>query len=95
MSMSAYTHLMVRSTTNANRVCVHNHSLFGNNAVGIGYTGNDVRGFAPAINVWRLPINASLPEHEILEALDQIPRRASCHNLGKIFENLASLLPNC
>ena len=72
---------------------VHNRSLFGDNTIGIGEASNDIRDIAPAVNVWRWPIKASLPERAILEALDQIPHHASFDNLDKIFENLTSLRP--
>ena len=45
------------------------------------------------VDVWRWPVQASSPERAILEALDELPRRASFDNLDKIFEGLVSLRP--
>ena len=45
------------------------------------------------MSVWCWPINASSPERATLEALDELPNRASFHNLDMIFEGLVSLRP--
>ena len=41
----------------------------------------------------RWPIRASSPERAILEALDELPNRASFDTLDKVFEGLATLQP--
>lgn len=48
---------------------------------------------SPEINIWRWPLKVSSPERAIMEALDELPRHASFHNLDMIFEGLANLRP--
>ena len=43
--------------------------------------------------MWRWPVRASSPERAILEALDELPNRASFDTLDKIFEGLVTLRP--
>ena len=43
--------------------------------------------------MWRWPVKASSPERAILEALDELPHRASFENLDKVFEGLVWLRP--
>lgn len=47
----------------------------------------------PTINIWRWPLKVSSPERAILEALDELPKNASFHNLDMIFEGLDNLRP--
>ena len=71
-------------------ILVRRRTLFDDNPVGIEEF--DV-GAGALLNVWRWPLWASSPERAILEALDELPRHASFHNLDKVFEGLVSLRP--
>lgn len=42
---------------------------------------------------WQWPLRASSPERAILEALDELPERASFHTLDVTFESLTTLRP--
>ena len=72
---------------------VHSRALFGDDPTGIMDAGRDVPSGAQAVNVWRWPIKASSPERAILEALDELPNKASFDKLDKVFEGLTSLRP--
>ena len=78
---------------------VHRRALFGDDLTGIIDTDRDPQSESSegtarqAMSVWRWPIKASSPERAILEALDELPNRASFHNLDMIFEGLVSLRP--
>ena len=78
---------------------VHRRTLFGDDLTGIIDSDRDAQSESSeaavrqAIGIWRWPIKASSPERAILEALDELPKRASFHNLDMIFEGLVSLRP--
>ena len=76
---------------------VHSRTLFGDDATGLIDTDRDAPRdgpeTGPTVAVWRWPIKASSPERAILEAMDELPNRASFHNLDLIFEGLVSLRP--
>ncbi len=75
------------------QIVARRRTLFGDNSVGIedAYIGSGES--TSMIDVWRWPIKTSSPERAILEALDELPKRASFENLDKIFEGLVSLRP--
>ena len=78
---------------------VHSRTLFGDDPTGLieadrdGPSDGPETTSAPTVAVWRWPIKASSPERAILEAIDELPNRASFHNLDMIFEGLVSLRP--
>ena len=74
-------------------IVVRRRTLFGDDPVGIDEAGLEAGSVGASVEVWRWPINASSPERAILEALDELPQRASFENLDKIFEGLVSLRP--
>ena len=75
-------------------IVVRRRTLFGDEPVGIDEAGQGAGYVGASVEVWRWPIKASSPERAILEALDELPQRASFENLDKIFEGLVSLRPN-
>ena len=78
---------------------VHSRTLFGDDPTGLieadrdGPSDGPETTSGPTVAVWRWPIKASSPERAILEAIDELPNRASFHNLDMIFEGLVSLRP--
>ena len=78
---------------------VHRRTLFGDDLTGLMDAEGDSQPSAsepaarPTVAVWRWPIKTSSPERAILEALDELPNRASFHNLDLVFEGLVSLRP--
>ena len=74
-------------------IAVRRRTLFGDDPVGIDDDGLEAKSSGASVEVWRWPIMASSPERAILEALDELPHRASFENLDKIFEGLVSLRP--
>ena len=74
-------------------IVVHRRTLFGDDLTGIDNADRDVEDTGQAVNVWRWPVKASSPERAILEALDDLPNRASFDALDKIFEGLVILRP--
>ena len=74
-------------------IVVRRRTLFGDDPVGIDEAGFEVGSIGASVEVWRWPLKASSPERAILEALDELPQRASFENLDKIFEGLVSLRP--
>ena len=74
-------------------IVVRRRTLFGDDPVGIDDAGPEAGSLGASVEVWRWPIKASSPERAILEALDELPHRASFENLDKIFEGLVSLRP--
>ena len=78
---------------------VHSRTLFGDDPTGLieadrdGPSDGPETMSGPTVAVWRWPIKASSPERAILEAIDELPNRASFHNLDMIFEGLVSLRP--
>ena len=78
---------------------VHSRTLFGVDPTGLieadrdGPSDGPETTPGPTVAVWRWPIKASSPERAILEAIDELPNRASFHNLDMIFEGLVSLRP--
>ena len=75
------------------QIVVRRRTLFGDDPVGIDDAGFEAGSSGASVDVWRWPIKASSPERAILEALDELPHRASFENLDKIFEGLVSLRP--
>ena len=73
------------------QIVMRRRTLFGDDPLGIEDAGSGADG--PAVGVWRWPLKASSPERAVLEALDELPRRAGFENLDKVFEGLASLRP--
>jgi Transcriptional regulator, AbiEi antitoxin, Type IV TA system/Transcriptional regulator, AbiEi antitoxin N-terminal domain len=51
-------------------------------------TGNEI-----SINPWSWPIKISSSERAILEALDELPKNESFHNIDMVFEGLTTLRP--
>ena len=74
-------------------IVVRRRTLFGDDAVGIDEADLEAGSTGASVEVWRWPIKASSPERAILEALDELPQRASFGNLDKILEGLVSLRP--
>ena len=74
-------------------IVVRRRTLFGDDPVGIDDAGLEAGSSGASVDVWRWPIKASSPERAILEALDELPHRASFENLDKNFEGLVSLRP--
>ena len=74
-------------------IVVRQRTLFGDDPVGIDDAGLEAGSSGASVDVWRWPIKASSPERAILEALDELPHRASFENLDKNFEGLVSLRP--
>ena len=74
-------------------IVVRRRTLFGDDPVGLDEAGLEAGSIGASVEVWRWPIKASSPERAILEALDELPHRASFENLDKIFEGLVSLRP--
>ena len=75
-------------------IVVRRRTLFGDDPVGIDEAGQGGGSVGASVEVWRWPIKASSPERAILEALDELPQRASFENLDKVFEGLVSLRPS-
>ena len=75
------------------KIVVHRRTLLGEDPAGIGDSSRDMQEGGLAVNVWRWPIRSSSPERAILEALDELPNKASFDNVGKIFEALTTLRP--
>ena len=75
------------------KIAMHQRTLFGETLTGIVHSDRDVEHTGQTVNIWRWPVKASSPERAILEALDELPNRASFDNLDKIFEGLATLRP--
>ena len=75
------------------QVVVRQRTLFGDDPIGIHDADRHERPSRPMLDVWRWPVRASSPERAILEALDELPHRASFENLDKVFEGLTSLRP--
>ena len=75
------------------KIVVHRRTLLGDDHAGIGDSSRDVQERGLAVNVWRWPLKSSSPERAILEALDELPNKASFDKLGKIFEALTTLRP--
>ena len=75
------------------QIVVRRCTLFGDDPLGIEDAGSGAGAGGPTVGVWRWPLKASSPERAILEALDELPRRASFENLDKVFEGLAALRP--
>ena len=75
------------------QMVVRRRTLFGDDPVGIDEAGLQAGSIGSSVEVWRWPIKTSSPERAILEALDELPHRASFENLDKIFEGLVSLRP--
>ena len=76
------------------QVVVRRRTLFGDDPIGVDDVDPGTWASGSMVNVWRWPLKASSPERAILEALDELPRRANFENLDKIFEGLTSLRPN-
>ena len=74
-------------------IVVHRRTLFGDDPTGIDNADRDIEKFGQAVNVWRWPVRVSSPERAILEALDELPNRASFDTLDRMFEGLATLRP--
>ena len=78
---------------------VHSRTLFRDDPTGVVDAGSDAlrdgpdTTSGPTVAIWRWPIKASSPERAILEAIDELPNRASFHNLDMMFEGLVSLRP--
>ena len=75
------------------QVVVRRRTLFGDDPIGVDDVDPEARSSGPMVDVWRWPLKASSPERAILEALDELPQRASFENLDKVFEGLTSLRP--
>jgi len=75
------------------QIVLHRDKLFGGDFTGIVDAEPGVQGVGHAINAWHWPLKASSPERAILEALDELPNRASFDNLDKIFEGMTTLRP--
>ena len=75
------------------QIVVHRSTLFGEDSTGIdaAYDLGEENGWA--VNVWRWPIMTSIPERAILEAINELPGKASFENLDKIFEGMVGLRP--
>ena len=73
------------------QIVVRRRTLFGDDPPGIDETDPEAGSSGPSVEVWRWPIKASSPERAVLEALDELPHRASFENLDRIFEGLVSL----
>ena len=74
-------------------IVMRRRTLFGDDPVGIDEAGLETGSIGASVEVWRWPIKASSPERAILEALNELPHRASFESLDKIFEGLVSLRP--
>ena len=78
---------------------IHSRTLFGDDPTGVIDADGDVppdgpeMSPVPTVGIWQWPIRASSPERAILEAIDELPNRASFHNLDMTFEGLVSLRP--
>ncbi len=64
-------------------------SLFNDPALGL--TENQTG--SPTTLPWGWTLRLSAPERAILEALDELPKQESFHNLDRVFEGLATLRP--
>lgn len=74
----------------------HSTKLFGDVANGIESGSFDPAQQADndaAMSPWLWPIRMSTPERAILEALDELPRGESFHNVDVVFESLMNLRP--
>ena len=69
-------------------IVMRRRTLFGDDPVGIDEAGLETESIGASVEVWRWPIKVSSPERAILEALNELPHRASFENLDKIFEGL-------
>ena len=76
------------------RIVVRQEMLFGGDPVGVVDTDFEANLDGWAVDVWRWPVRASSPERAILEALNELPGKASFEHIDRIFEGLVSLRPN-
>lgn len=79
---------------------VQRRKLFKDHLKGVVDANQDAKGKEegetekpPSVNIWRWPLKVSSPERAIMEALDELPKNASFHNLDMIFEGLINLRP--
>ena len=76
------------------RIVLHRPTLFGGDSVGVANAADALDGEQGwAVDVWPWPIRVSCPERAILEAIDELPSKASFENLDRIFEGLTGLRP--
>lgn len=75
------------------KIIMRRSTLFGNDLTGVMHAGQDAGQPAQTVNTLRWSIKASSPERAVLEALDELPHRASFDHLDKIFEGLTTLQP--
>lgn len=75
------------------RIVLHQCTLFSDDPIGLVNTGQNFQASGHTVHVWQWSIKASSPERAILEALDELPGRASFSSLDKIFEGLTTLRP--
>jgi len=77
---------------------VRSRVLFGENHAGVEnaeyqFESAPGAGHGPTMSPWRWPIMVSSPERAILEALNDLPVRATFDNLDMIFQGLVNLRP--
>ena len=75
------------------KIITHRSTLFDDDLTGVMHAGQDTGQPAQLVNALGWSIKASSPERAILEALDELPHRASFNYLDKIFEGLTTLRP--
>ena len=74
------------------RFQLRRRQLFG--AQPIGVDGRDFDpGVANAPSPWNWPLVRSCPERAVLEALNELPKQESFHNIDMIFQGLTTLRP--
>ena len=83
----------LRRLPTTEQVVSHRLGLFGGDPVGIEDTDPLNDSSVWTVGVWRWPIKASCPERAILEALDELPSKASFEEIDRLFEGLARLRP--
>jgi hypothetical protein len=68
-------------------------TLFADSKLGLTEATNENTQSGPASLPWDWSLRMSAPERAILEALDEVPKRESFHNLDMAFEGLTTLRP--
>ena len=75
------------------QIVLHRATLFGGDPVGVDDADALGSQGGWAMDDWHWPIRASCPERAILEAIDELPGKASFERLDRTFEGLVSLRP--
>ena len=75
------------------RIALHRPVLFSGDLTGIEETDSRDGEDEWVAHVWRWPMRLSCPERAILEAIGELPNKASFEHVDRIFEGLTGLRP--